>query len=172
VAASALSGIISGPGTYQMPADWSGVDYGFGTGLGRTTEHELANALQHMESLIERVESVVDASKPAIEILPGFPERISGEILSCDADNLDTYSIYPGKLTYQDVSKEVMSRACMQNYDPNFDGIAKPNDILVAGCVCVELRLWIIKRTGCNRATSKADSAGRSWEFWEYLRPE
>jgi homoaconitate hydratase len=133
VAASALSGIISGPGAYQVPADWSGVDYGFGTGLERTTENELANMLQQMESLVGRVESVVDASKPATEILPGFPERISGEIIFCDADNLDTDSIYPGKLTYQDVSKEVMARACMQNYDPNFDGIAKPNDILVAG---------------------------------------
>jgi len=109
------------------------VDCGFGTGLERTTEHELTNVLQQMESLIERVESVVGASKPAIEILPGFPEKISGEILFCDADNLDTDSIYPGKLTYQEVSKEVMARACMQNYDPNFDGIAKPNDILVAG---------------------------------------
>jgi homoaconitate hydratase len=98
--------------------------------MERTTEHELVNLLQQMESLIERAEG---ASKPAIEILPGFPERISGEILFCDADNLDTDSIYPGRLTYQDVSKEVMARACMQNYDPNFDGIAKPNDILVSG---------------------------------------
>ncbi len=69
-----------------------------------------------MESLIERDESVEGASKSTIEILPGFPERISGEILFCDADNLDTDRIYPGKLTYQDnVSKEVMARACMQN---------------------------------------------------------
>jgi homoaconitate hydratase len=133
VAASALSGVISGPGAYQVPADWSGVDCGFGTGSERTAEHELSNVLQQMESLIERVESVVDASKPAVEILPGFPERISGEILFCDADNLDTDSIYPGKLTYQDVSKEVMADACMQNYDPGFKGIAKANDILVAG---------------------------------------
>ena len=130
VAASALRGIISGPGAYQMPVNWSGVDCGFGTGVKRATEHELVNILQQMESLIERVE---DASKPAVKILPGFPERISGEIIFCDADNLDTDSIYPGKLTYQEVSKENMARACMQNYDPNFDSIAKPNDILVAG---------------------------------------
>jgi homoaconitate hydratase len=45
-----------------------------------------------MESLINRVES---AFQPATEILPDFPERISGEILFCDADNLDTDSIYP-----------------------------------------------------------------------------
>ncbi|TVY33522.1 Homoaconitase, mitochondrial [Lachnellula subtilissima] len=134
VAASALSGVISGPGTYQVPAGWFGVDHGFGTGLQRTTEDELSGLLQQMTSLIERVESVEGASKSAVEILPGFPKRISGEILFCDADNLDTDSIYPGKLTYQDnVSKEVMARACMQNYDPGFDTIAKTNDILVAG---------------------------------------
>ncbi|KAJ5859458.1 hypothetical protein N7534_004735 [Penicillium rubens] len=104
VAASALSGVISGPGAYQM------------------------------ESLIDRVESAGEDSKPATEILPGFPERISGEIVFLDADNLDTDNIYPGKLTYQDnVSKDDMAAACMQNYDPEFKGIAKPSDILVAG---------------------------------------
>lgn len=134
VAASALSGIISGPGIHQVPADWSGVDHGFGTGMERTTEHELSDLVQQIDSLIERVESAEGGSKSATEILPGFPESISGEILFCDADNLDTDSIYPGKLTYQDnVSKEDMARACMSNYDPEFDGIAKPNDILVAG---------------------------------------
>ncbi|POR36902.1 Homoaconitase, mitochondrial [Tolypocladium paradoxum] len=127
VAASALNGIISGPGAYQVPADWSSVDHGFGTGKAQTTEDELA--------LIERVKSTEGrASKSATEILPGFPQRISGEIVFCDADNLDTDAIYPGRLTYQDnVSKEDMAHACMSNYDPSFDGIAKPNDILVAG---------------------------------------
>ncbi|RAL10708.1 homoaconitase LysF [Aspergillus homomorphus CBS 101889] len=136
VAASALSGVISGPGAFQVPPEeWLGVDYGFGTGGEPTTEQQLTNLLQQMESFIDRVESVQGASeKSATEILPGFPERISGEILFCDADNLDTDSIYPGKLTYQDnVSKEDMARACMQNYDPEFHGIAKPSDILVAG---------------------------------------
>ncbi len=134
MAASALSGVISGPGTYQVPADWSGVEHGFGTGQEPTTESELAGILQQMESVIERVESAEDALKSAVQILPGFPEKISGEIVFCDADNLNTDGIYPGKLTYQDdVSKETMARVCMQNYDPNFDTIAKPNDILVAG---------------------------------------
>ncbi|KAJ5821812.1 uncharacterized protein N7525_011096 [Penicillium rubens] len=99
-----------------------------------TTENELTNLLQQMESLIDRVESAGEDSKPATEILPGFPERISGEIVFLDADNLDTDNIYPGKLTYQDnVSKDDMAAACMQNYDPEFKGIAKPSDILVAG---------------------------------------
>lgn len=134
VAASALSGVISGPGAYQVPQGWAGIEYGFGTGQERTTESELSNIIEQMDSLIDRLESAEDASKPATEILPGFPERISGEIVFCDLDNLDTDNIYPGKLTYQDnVSKEDMARACMQNYDPDFNKIAKPNDILVAG---------------------------------------
>ncbi|KAK6387198.1 mitochondrial Homoaconitase [Exophiala oligosperma] len=134
VAASALSGVISGPGAYQVPTDWSGVEHGFGTGILPTTEHKLDHLLQQMESVIERAETAVDASEAAVQILPGFPERISGEIVFCDADNINTDGIYPGTLTYQDdVSKEDMARACMQNYDPEFNNIAKPNDILVAG---------------------------------------
>jgi homoaconitate hydratase len=134
VAASALSGVISGPGAYEVPQGWDGVEHGFGTGAEPSTVDELSNMLQQMESLIDRVESADTSAKPATEILPGFPERITGEIVFCDFDNLDTDNIYPGKLTYQDnVSKEDMANACMSNYDPEFKGIAKPNDILVSG---------------------------------------
>ena len=31
---------------------------------------------------------------------PGFPEKVEGEIVFCDADNIDTDGIYPGKYTY------------------------------------------------------------------------
>lgn len=135
VAASALSGLISGPGAYQVPEGWSGVEHGFGTGAEPSTESALDNMIQQMESLIDRVESSAGGEeKAATEILPGFPEKISGEIVFCDMDNLDTDNIYPGKLTYQDnVSKEDMALACMMNYDPSFKEIAKPNDILVSG---------------------------------------
>jgi homoaconitate hydratase len=134
VAASALSGVISGPGAYEVPQGWDGVEHGFGTGAEPSTVDELSNMLQQMESLIDRVESADTSAKPATEILPGFPERITGEIVFCDFDNLDTDNIYPGKLTYQDnVSKKDMANACMSNYDPEFKGIAKPNDILVSG---------------------------------------
>jgi homoaconitate hydratase len=86
-----------------------------------------------MESLIERVESI-ETPRSEVDILPGFPEKISGEIIFCDADNLNTDGIYPGKYTYQDnFSKEDMARVCMENYDPQFDSIARPNDILVSG---------------------------------------
>ena len=90
--------------------------------------------VQQLDSLIERVESANTTSAASTEILPGFPEKITGEIVFCNQDNINTDGIYPGSLTYQDnVSKETMARACMQNYDPEFHSIAKPNDILVTG---------------------------------------
>ena len=86
-----------------------------------------------MESLIERVESI-ETPRSEVDILPGFPEKISGEIIFCDADNLNTDGIYPGKYTYQDnLSKEDMARVCMENYDPQFHRVTRPNDILVSG---------------------------------------
>lgn len=68
------------------------------------------------------------------EVLPGFPEKIEGEIVFCDADNLNTDGIYPGKYTYQDdVPKEKMAEVCMENYDPEFRTVARAGDILVSG---------------------------------------
>ena len=99
VAASALNGIISGTGAYKAPENYSGVRVGYGTGSHVTTESELGNILEQLESHIDRVESsgVDDTLKATTSILPGFPEKISGEILFCDADHLDTDNIYPGK---------------------------------------------------------------------------
>ena len=69
-----------------------------------------------------------------VSILPGFPKKITGEIVFYDADNINTDGIYPGNLTYQDyVPTEQMAEACMQNYDPAFSSIAKEGDILVSG---------------------------------------
>lgn len=140
VAASALNGVVSGPGTFEGP-EGAPVRYGYGTGSPATTESQLGNVLEQLESFIDRVESSViddggdDGGKAATtKILPGFPEKISGEIVFCDADNLDTDNIYPGKYTYQDdITKEGMAEVCMSNYDPEFRTIAKPGDILVSG---------------------------------------
>ena len=36
--------------------------------------------------------------------------------------------------TYRDdITKDEMARACMQNYDPDFNALARPGDILVSG---------------------------------------
>lgn len=132
VAASALRGTISGPDGFKVPADWSGVEYGYGTGLENTTQVKLGNIIQQLDSLIDRVESVEGAAMPATDIVAGFLKKITGEILFCDADNISTDALYPGRLTYQNnVSQQDMAQACTENYDPSFDSIARPNDILV-----------------------------------------
>ncbi|PNY25596.1 Homoaconitase, mitochondrial [Tolypocladium capitatum] len=139
VAASALSGKLSGTGVYEAPENLTGVEFGYGTGLPAFPLDELDSAVEQLESLIDRVESSVpkddgDDAKATTRILPGFPEKISGELLFCDADNLDTDNIYAGKWTYQDdITKEGMAKVCMENYDPDFRSVAKPNDILVSG---------------------------------------
>ncbi|TQN71084.1 Homoaconitase [Colletotrichum shisoi] len=125
VAASALSGVISGTGVYEVPENYAGVEFGYGTGAPATTESQLGNVLEQLESLIDRAESSVgnsDAETTTTPILPGFPEKISGEIQGT------------GKYTYQDdITTEGMAEVCMSNYDSKFKVITKPNDILVSG---------------------------------------
>ncbi|EGY18206.1 homoaconitase [Verticillium dahliae VdLs.17] len=138
VAASTLSGVLSGPGVYKVPEDYTGVQHGYGTGEPATIENELGNVLEQLESFIERVETTAPvgdgAAQAVTKILPGFPTKISGDINIADADNLDTDNIYAGKYTYQDdMTTEDMARVCMENYDPEFRTIIKPNDILVSG---------------------------------------
>ncbi|EEU40124.1 uncharacterized protein NECHADRAFT_103327 [Fusarium vanettenii 77-13-4] len=139
VAASALSGRLSGTGVYKAPENFNGVKFGYGTGLPDSPLSQLDSAVEQLESFIERVEASVSKdggndAKATTRILPGFPEKITGELLFCDADNLDTDNIYAGKYTYQDdITKEGMAKVCMENYDPEFRSIAKPNDILVSG---------------------------------------
>lgn len=140
VAASALSGKISGPGWYQQPADWTGVERSEGEAFAEKSVDEA------LESLIGKLDSIIEAgpsssTEPAeskeetlTDVLPGFPEKISGEIVLCDADNVNTDAIYPGKYTYQDdVTTEKMAEVCMENYDKSFANIAKAGDILVSG---------------------------------------
>ncbi|KAI8723194.1 Homoaconitase, mitochondrial [Fusarium sp. LHS14.1] len=140
VAASALSGRLSGTGVYKAPENFNGVKFGYGTGLPDSPLSQLDTALEQLESFIERVEAASvskddgNDAKVTTRILPGFPEKITGELVFCDADNLDTDNIYAGKYTYQDdITKEGMAKVCMENYDPEFRSIAKPNDILVSG---------------------------------------
>lgn len=69
-----------------------------------------------------------------VETLEGFPESISGELVLCDADNVNTDAIYPGKYTYQDdVPKEKMAEVCMENYDTEFGKKTHAGDIIVSG---------------------------------------
>ncbi|MCK4754699.1 MAG: homoaconitase, partial [Calditrichia bacterium] len=72
--------------------------------------------------------------RSTIEIIPGFPEKLTGELIFCHQDNLNTDGIYPGKYTYVDeFTPEQQAEVAMENYDPDFKEISKPGDILVGG---------------------------------------
>ena len=148
VAASALSGTISGPGWYEKPEGWNGVIHGEGDGIKEedrmiTAEEALEKIIGQLDGIVETAEREFASSSASdepttatarTEIYPGFPERVEGEIVFCDADNVSTDGVYPGKYTYQDnVPKETMAEVCMSNYDPKFSAIAKAGDILVSG---------------------------------------
>jgi homoaconitate hydratase len=149
VAASALSGKISGPGWYEKPIGVEKVVLGEGNGIPEedraiSIEEALDKLLAQAESIIESAEKNIlgtstenteeTIDEALTDILPGFPEKVEGEIVFCDADNINTDGIYPGKYTYQDnVPVEKMAEVCMENYDPAFGSIAREGDILVAG---------------------------------------
>lgn len=159
VAASALHGKIAGPGWWERPADWAGVRKGDGDGLAEekrmiSIEDALDKIIRDAEAAVKEGEDKLAASSsdpvamPAhtnsdedqaislTEILPGFPEKVTGDIVWCNADNVNTDAIYPGKYTYDDAFSSdpaKMATVTMENYDPEFANIAKPGDILVSG---------------------------------------
>lgn len=113
VAASALSGKISGPGWYQKPDGLSSVAIGEGQGsIGEgprltTAEEALERVIGQLESNIATAEKDLSpaATSSTTEealtpILPGFPSTVSGEILFCDADNINT-GTYLHRLSFQ-----------------------------------------------------------------------
>ncbi|MDY7109799.1 MAG: homoaconitase [Planctomycetota bacterium] len=70
----------------------------------------------------------------AVEIIDGFPKKVTGRALWLPVDNLNTDGIYSGKMTYRDdVTEEEMAAASMANYDPKFNEIAREGDVIVAG---------------------------------------
>ncbi|KAK2749413.1 mitochondrial Homoaconitase [Myotisia sp. PD_48] len=146
VAASALSGKISGPGWYEKPEGWTGIVRGEGDGIKDddfiTAEQALEKVIGQLDGLLADAEKTFGAEEPPVEkessslteLYPGFPERVSGEIIFCDGDNINTDGIYPGKYTYQDnISTKQMGEVCMSNYDTEFSTTARDGDILVTG---------------------------------------
>lgn len=115
VAASALTGKIAGPGWYQKPEGVEKVIIGEGSGdfvadKAVSIEDALDKLINEADALIAAAENSEGASEKAAaptaegeesltEILPGFPEKVEGEIVFCDNDNINTDGIYPGKLS-------------------------------------------------------------------------
>ncbi|KAG9246352.1 hypothetical protein BJ878DRAFT_293684 [Calycina marina] len=149
VAASALSGKISGPGWYEKPVGVEKVVIGEGSGIAEadrafSIEEALDKLIAEADALVEGAQSSIGVSPSSLAkgegdevltaILPGFPSEVSGEIVFCDADNINTDGIYPGKYTYQDnIDTATMAKVCMENYDPSFGLKVNAGDILVSG---------------------------------------
>ncbi|MDT8323571.1 MAG: homoaconitase [Bacteroidota bacterium] len=110
VAASAIAGRISGPARLT----------------GTSTEAKpQASVLTNSRSSGAEEETI---------IVDGFPQALSGTLLYCHQDNLNTDGIYPGKYTYNDDMTPVQQAAvAMENYDAAFQDLAKDGDILVGG---------------------------------------
>ena len=80
------------------------------------------------------INSQPSGEKSSVSLLEGFPEKLSGELIFCHQDNLNTDGIYPGKYTYVDgLTPDQMAAVVMENYDPEFGKIVEENDILVSG---------------------------------------
>ena len=131
---------ISGPGWFDELRE-SKVIMGEGEpeDLMITAEEALEKIVGQLDNVIESAEKEIspeNSTTPAkeIEIFPGFPEKIEGEILFCDGENINTDAIYPGKYTYQDnITTETMAKVCMENFDGEFSSIAREGDIIVSG---------------------------------------
>jgi len=106
VASSAISGFI---------------DYSAGNGKTQKIGEIKVNELPESEA------------KP-VSIIEGFPKEITGKLLFCYQDNLNTDGIYPGKYTYiDDFTAEQQASVVMENYDPEFGKMARKGDILAGG---------------------------------------
>jgi len=70
----------------------------------------------------------------SVHIMEGFPASVRGRVLFIDKDNLNTDGIYAGKHTYRDdMTPEQMAAVTFENYDPNFNSLYQPGDVVVAG---------------------------------------
>ena len=102
-----MHGKITGPNYYKRSEGWSGVTLG----NGEIVEggNQIITAAEALEKFISQLDNVVEnaendvmpelattAEETEIDLLPGFPEKIEGEILFLDADNISTDGIYPG----------------------------------------------------------------------------
>jgi homoaconitate hydratase len=105
VAASAVAGYIRGP--HEMSG------------------HEPARSY---------TEFAASAAAEKVDILPGFPERVHGRLVFLPQDNVNTDAIYGKDYTYRDdVTKELMAKVVMENYDPQFAPRTNAGDVVVSG---------------------------------------
>ncbi|MGD1147903.1 MAG: homoaconitase [Thermoanaerobaculaceae bacterium] len=80
----------------------------------------------------ELAEPAAKAEK--VEILEGFPAKLVGRLAFLPQDNLNTDGIYGKDYTYrEDMTREMMAKVVMENYDPEFAARAQAGDVIVGG---------------------------------------
>jgi homoaconitate hydratase len=104
-----------------------------------------ASAVKGLFSLPFEIESteingtIIINEKPkqeskSLTVIDGFPKQITGNVVFCHQDNLNTDGIYPGKYTYiDDFKPEQQAEVVMENYDLEFSKNVNKGDILVGG---------------------------------------
>jgi homoaconitate hydratase len=106
VAASAIAGYITGP--------------------RRFADHTLARDYEEFATRGYKKESV--------DILAGFPSRVTGRLVFIPQDNVNTDSIYGKDYTYRDdMTTAMMARVVMENYDPLFALRTRAGDVIIGG---------------------------------------
>ncbi len=79
-------------------------------------------------------EFATSAAAEKVDILPGFPDRVRGRLVFLPQDNVNTDAIYGKDYTYRDdVTKELMAKVVMENYDPQFASRTRVGDVVVSG---------------------------------------
>jgi homoaconitate hydratase len=117
VAASAAAGYITGPDV--APASHA---------AGGTS------GLEELRAAARCTVAARPAAPSAVELLPGFPDCITGELLFLPVDNLNTDGIYGKEHTYrEDLTPAEMAQVVCANYDPAFAQQVRRGDLLVAG---------------------------------------
>jgi len=106
VAASAAAGRIAGPEEVSVPP---------------------------LEPRFEALETPAPGTAE-VEIVEGFPARVTGRLLLLPQDNLNTDGIYGKDYTYrEDMTPEMMARVVFENYDPAFPATVGAGDVVVGG---------------------------------------
>ena len=69
-----------------------------------------------------------------VDILHGFPVRVTGRMVFLPQDNVNTDAIYGKDYTYRDdLTPEMMARVVMENYDAQFALRARSGDVIIGG---------------------------------------
>ena len=94
--------------------------------------HEFAD--RHPERRYTELGANGDAGAEKVEILKGFPAHVKGRLVFMPQDNVNTDAIYGKDYTYRDdMTKEMMAKVVMENYDPQFAGRTQGGDVIVGG---------------------------------------